>query len=229
MSIVGKKRLGLFGGTFDPVHAGHLAVARHAAQHLSLAEVVFIPAADPPHKRSTAVSFTHRVAMLEIALQECRQNFTVSLLEGERESPSYTVDTLFRLKQQTGESNTKLFFIIGADSLIELHLWYRYQRLFELTDFVVVSRPGVDLSRVTEAINNLPGEFMCQNSEKMHWQRSDGASMYYLDGCNAAVSSSEIRNQLKAGNHPESIAPGVLDYIVSNRLYLHKPHGTQQD
>lgn len=212
-----KRRIGLLGGTFDPVHEGHVAVAEQAEVSLSLDRILFIPAADPPHKKQPGASYSHRVAMLELALEGTHKEYEISLLEAERQAPSYTVDTLLELKKRLG--NEGFFFIMGADSLLDLHLWYRFRELPGLTDFIIAARPGISLHDVHFAVEQLPGSFVF-NAQEMSWQRLDGAAIYYLAEVSRAVSSSEIRRQLSRGQRPASVNSRVLDYIAVNRLYL---------
>lgn len=219
-----KQKIGLLGGTFDPVHDGHLAIACRAEEALLLDRVIFIPAADPPHKKGTYASYGHRVAMLEAALADPGdynkknkyKKFEISLLEAERATPSYTVDTLLELKKRLGEQH--FYFIIGADSLLELHLWYHYQELPDLTDFIVVARPGISMQEIKQAISRLSGPFIADESQQ-HWRRSDGAEIVYLADVCKSISSSTIRMQLAQGQHPDTVNRRVLDYIFEHRLY----------
>ncbi|MCI5164101.1 MAG: nicotinate (nicotinamide) nucleotide adenylyltransferase, partial [Candidatus Electrothrix sp. AX5] len=176
-----KKRVGLFGGTFDPVHNGHLAIACQAAEEARLDQVLFIPAADPPHKKTPGASYWHRVAMLEIMLetalsgpsieQDC---FAISLLEAELPFPSYTVDTLAELKKRL--HGPIFYFIIGADSLLDLHRWYQYQKLLSQTNFIILSRPGIPLVAMQDAVQQLPGPFLSEMSfgQQKRWRRFEG-------------------------------------------------------
>ena len=219
-----KQKIGILGGTFDPVHDGHLAIAGRAEEALSLDLVIFIPAADPPHKKGTYASYGHRVAMLEAALADpgdCNKKnkykkFEISLLEAERATPSYTVDTLLELKKRLGEQY--FYFIIGADSLLELHLWYHYQELPDLTDFIVVARPGISMQEIKQAISRLSGPFISDESQQQ-WRRSDGAEIVYLADVCKSISSSTIRMQLAQGQCPDTVNRRVLDYIFEHRLY----------
>ena len=216
-----KQKIGILGGTFDPVHDGHLAIADRAEQALSLDRVIFIPAADPPHKKRTDASYAHRVAMLEAALAgtgelKKKHKFEISLLEAERSAPSYTVDTLLELRQRLGEQ--QFYFIIGADSLVELHLWYHYRKLPELTHFIVVARPGISKQEVELAISRLPGIFILDESQHC-WKRKDGAEIVYLADVCKNISSSAIRKQLARGQRPDTVHKRVLDYIFEHRLY----------
>ncbi len=228
------RRVGLLGGTFDPVHVGHVAIAELALEALALDEVLFIPAADPPHKKRPIAGYEHRVAMLEYALG-CqdkvtgneKNKFCVSLIESELSLPSYTVDTLYELKKRLGD-DLKLYFIIGADSLLEFHLWYRYLELLTLTSFIVVARPAIANAEVTKAIEDLPGSFIPQSDTNKCWQRVDGAEIVYLSESKQNISSSIIRRQLAAGKLPGTVNSRVLQYINTHGLYIHNTLCTAQ-
>ncbi len=215
MGQVKGRKVGLLGGTFDPVHEGHLAIAELACREIGLQELLFLPAPDPPHKKQPGAPFHHRAAMLELALAG-RDDWSLSLLEAELGCPSYTVDTLLELKKRLGDQ--RFFFIMGADSLLELHLWYRYQDLLELTDLVVAARPGISPEQVERAVAQLPGDFSPLAGPK-GWRRSDGCTLFYLARAAAAVSSSMVREQLRNGRQPAAVPPPVLDYIKSHHLY----------
>ena len=233
-----KERIGLFGGTFDPVHAGHLAIAERAAQQLRLDRVIFIPAADPPHKKKPTASYGHRVAMLEAALAENENGdresarvgqgrFDISLLESELPVPSYTVDTLLELRRRLAWHST-FYFIIGADSLLDLHLWYCYQDLIRLTGFIVVSRPGISVAAMRRAVEQLPGPFLpdasgqlwrCANEAK----RSEGSEIVLVSNTlSHNISSSAVRRQLRNEEQPNVLPVRVLRYIMQQGLY--RPH-----
>jgi nicotinate-nucleotide adenylyltransferase len=223
-----KERIGLFGGTFDPVHAGHLAIAERAAQQLRLDRVIFIPAAVPPHKKKPTASYGHRVAMLEAALAGNGESagagqgrFNISLLESELPVPSYTVDTLLELKKRLAGHST-FYFIIGADSLLELRLWYRYQDLIRLTGFIVVSRPGISVTAMHRAIERLPGPFLPDASKQL-WRcanESDGSEIALVSNTlSHNISSSAARRQLRNREQPNVLPVRVLRYIMQQGLY----------
>jgi nicotinate-nucleotide adenylyltransferase len=136
--------VGLLGGTFDPIHYGHLAVARAAQQALDLDHVRFIPAARPPHRPdSPHASEYHRVAMIRLAIADA-SGWEVSDLELRRHGPSYTYDTLITLNRD-GLPPSQIFFITGADAFAEIATWHRYPEVLDLAHFVVVARPGYSL------------------------------------------------------------------------------------
>ncbi len=141
-------RIGYLGGTFDPVHVGHLISARELADALRLDRVVWLPAKQPPHKAGRTVSaLTDRVAMLELAIAD-EPDFAIDLRETRRDGPSYTFDTLSALRDERPDDER--FFLIGADSLAQLHTWYRAAELPSLAQFATAVRPGTTIGDLAE-------------------------------------------------------------------------------
>ncbi len=198
------------------MHEGHLVLARAAIAECGLDAVIFIPAARPPHKQQPVASFEHRVAMLREALAD-QDGMTVSLIEAERDTPSYTIDTVREI-QKRHPGDQEFFFIIGADSLVELHLWYRYQELLEEVRFIVAARPGISFSRLAAAVARLPGGFV-YDSRLRSWQRGDGACIHYLADVRVEVSSSEVRRLLARGRPTPMLPARVRRYIETHQLY----------
>jgi len=187
-------RLAIFGGTFDPVHNGHLTIARMAADHFCLDRVLFVPAEHPPHKSGvTEAPFNDRVHMVELACAD-EPRFAVSRIE-EGTKRSYSIDTIDKVKAKLAPAD-KLFFIIGADAFAEIRTWHRWQDVARAVCFLVVSRPGHTYETPAEV------------------------SVQRLDTVDLPVSSSEIRRALAAGLRPRDIAERVLEYISKHRLYL---------
>jgi nicotinate-nucleotide adenylyltransferase len=183
-------RLGLFGGTFDPIHNAHLIVAREAADQFSLERVLFVPAAHPPHKsESLGASYEDRYAMVALACQ-IDSRFEASRLE-EGDEKSYSIQTVEKARGTVED----LYFIIGADAFAEITTWHRWAELLALTDFIVVTRPG------------------------HHYQCPKGARVHRLDTLALPASSSDIRQQLTEGRIPSELPPPVVDYIVERGLY----------
>lgn len=147
-------KLGILGGTFDPIHYGHLVVAEECRARLGLDVVLFIPAGQPPHKRGRIVSpAEHRVEMVRLAIAS-NPGFELSRIEVDRVGPSYTVDTLARLREEYGPS-TRLYFVVGMDALAEILTWHQPARLLSLCQVVAVTRPGFadfDLAALESAI-----------------------------------------------------------------------------
>ena len=203
------RRIGLLGGSFDPVHAGHLFVAEEALKAAELDEVLFVPAARPPHKLDKVLSSGEdRVALLELALRGTPE-FGVEVLELNREGPSYTIDTVRALLERLGGAEeVELFLIIGGDNLPGLGAWREAESLMELVTPLVVDR-GVDLKAVLEGIEgSLPRHLL----EKLR----DG--LLRLDPHPA--SSTAIRAMLCRGEDPgEHLPAGCLEVVKERGLY----------
>ncbi|HHD62944.1 MAG TPA: nicotinate (nicotinamide) nucleotide adenylyltransferase [Desulfobulbaceae bacterium] len=209
-------RIGIFGGTFDPVHEGHVRLAEFVLAQGIVDLILFLPAARPPHKAEAIAPFFHRISMLKKVISG-RAEFAVSTLEGRRQGPSYTVDSLQALKCEYGD--TRLFFLLGADSLIELHHWHHFAEIFQLAALIVAARSGLSDEQCYQAIRKLPGNFTSDRQCRL-WKRDDGAEIYYLKGFSCPVSSSEVRKQLQKGVRPQGVAAEVFWYIQEHKLYL---------
>jgi nicotinate-nucleotide adenylyltransferase len=194
-------RIGLMGGTFDPVHYGHLVIAEVARDEFSLDQVVWIPAGDPPHKKDYAVTpQEHRYAMVVLATA-ANARFVVSRLELERQGPSYTIDTIRSLQQ--ARPGTELFFITGADAILEILTWHRHADLIRTCRFIAVTRPGYDLSRMGAI---LPPDYLRQIST--------------LTAPGVDISSTSIRERLRTGAPVRYLVPDVVEaYLRKHRLY----------
>jgi nicotinate-nucleotide adenylyltransferase len=185
-------RLAIFGGTFDPIHKGHLAIARRAARHFRLDRVLFVPAHHPPHKGGvTNASYDDRVRMVELACKG-RAGFEVSRLE-EGTERSYSIDTIEKVARMAPAD--ELYFLIGADAFAEVRTWRRWRDVAGSVRFLVVSRPG--------------------------WQYETPAEVRLerLDTVVLPISSSDVRKALAAGRKPAEVPRQVLDYILKNGLY----------
>ena len=200
-------RVALFGGTFDPPHRGHVAIARAAADRFALDTVFFAPAGRQPLKGNTATaSFEERLAMATLTCME-DPRFAVSNLDAPLPdgSPNYTVDTLARLA--TSLPDATLFSLIGADSFRSLGHWREPQRLFELAEWIVVSRPGFDLPEHAEP-------------EGMALTDAQRARMHLLDSVHEDVSATLLRSRLRDGDPSEDLLPPlVARYIQEQKLY----------
>lgn len=149
-----RNRIGLMGGTFDPVHYGHLWVAEAAREAFLLDQVVWVPAGDPPHKEGALADQEHRYSMALLATAT-HPAFEVSRFELERTGPSYSLYTIQHFREQHAEA--ELFFIIGADAVLDLLTWYRHDEVMQLCRFIALARPGYDLERLKTV---LPGEYL---------------------------------------------------------------------
>jgi len=219
-----KQQIGLLGGTFDPVHNGHLAVANHVLQALALDSIWFIPASKPPHKAGhgdgrAISSFTHRITMLERAIHN-NAKFVVSDIEAKRSEPSYSIDTINILRKQIGQ-HVELFFIIGADAFFEIDTWKRYAKLPTLVNFVIMSRPGYPPEKVGEAIRrNFIGYIYDPSRETWSSPKSKGS--FILQHMQpVSVSSTDIRGKVRNSEDITGLVPSAVEeYIKKQKLYI---------
>jgi nicotinate-nucleotide adenylyltransferase len=230
--------IGLFGGTFDPVHCGHLALARAARERCNLSRILFVPANVPPHKQSQPLSaFAHRYAMIALATAQ-EKDFAPSLLEAPEDSeasglgkkksvvekPNYTIDTAKRLKQSFKKAD-RLFLLIGIDAFKDIAKWRQSEALFRECEFVVASRPGFSLADVANA---LPASLRPRQEVTRPFHRQaatgdlvlSGVTIHLLDDVYQNISSTTIR-QAVATAKPlgRFVDPPVADYIKKLGLY----------
>lgn len=219
--------IALFGGTFDPIHRGHLEVARAAARRFALREVHFVPANVPPHKQRREYSdFAHRYAMVALALAE-EKNFIPSLLEapGSAEGPSYSVETVRRVRARLGKSD-HLYFIIGMDAFLEVATWREPEPLMRMAEFIVASRPGFSMSDVAAA---LPESIRPRDAVRKAFAKRPASAgtlvlgeitLHLLDEVRVPLSSSKIRaGAARGGNLTRDVGAAVAAYIKKTHLY----------
>lgn len=206
-------RLGVLGGTFDPIHHGHLDVANAARRALDLAPVLVVPSHIPPHRRAPWASAAHRFAMAALAIEGCPE-LQVSAMEMEDSAPSYTATTIARLTSR-GVAGRDLFFITGADAFRDIGSWMDYPALLDRCHFVVVSRPGHPVGALSALLPDL--------APRMHeapGEIPESPSILLVGAQTAAVSSTEIRDRIRNGESIEGMVPGpVSDYIREHGLY----------
>jgi nicotinate-nucleotide adenylyltransferase len=221
----GRKRIAIYGGTFDPVHNGHVALAKNVLRLFELSEVLFIPAHLAPHKRGRVPTpGLHRYAMLALATQ-ADERLRVSSIELDAPEKPYTVETLSRLKEDAGES-ARLFFMMGADSWADITTWREWEKLLGLSDHIVVTRPGYELSteHVSQGVRERILDLRGASAENI--ARAVGADVgpkiYATDAVLMDVSATEIRRAAREGRASDlsnMIPPPVADYIKKYRLY----------
>ncbi len=199
------KRIGIMGGTFNPPHNGHLALARAAMKEFVLDSVIFIPSANPPHKNpKDIIDKEHRFRMTQLAIEGI-PNFSISRVELDRKGISYAVDTFNALKHIYGK-RAKLFYIMGLDSINEILDWKKPLELFKLCEFIVGTRPGTKIRTFKRLVKFPP---LQKEVDKIHLMELE-----------EDISSSDIRKKLKEGKYAARVVPGkVLNYIRENRLY----------
>lgn len=191
-------KVGVFGGTFDPIHLGHLLLAQQALEEGQLDQVWFIPAGEPPHKRDKAITPAHhRARMVELAIED-NPAFCLSRIELEREGPSYTIDTLEELTDKY--PNYRFFLIIGADMVKDLPHWYKIKKILQYVRVIGLKRPGV-------STDGLPVEM----AERVIWIR---------EAIETNISSTAIRERLSQGKSVRYLVPDpVCQYMKEYRLY----------
>jgi len=212
------QRIGILGGTFDPVHNGHLAIAAKAKADFALDSFLFIPAHQPPHKPDYIISsFEDRVAMLECAISR-ESGFFVSRLEAARPGPSYSIDTITFLRQQVG-SKIKLFFTIGMDSFAEIMTWKNYEGLLQLADFIVADRPGQSMAAMAAIIKQYFPHHHYDDGRKA-WVAASDYGMIYPMQISVPVSATEIRIRVREGKPIDDLVPASVSlYIMKHNLY----------
>lgn len=193
-------RCAILGGTFDPVHTGHINMAKSAIEQFNLNKLILVPNGNPPHKEENSYTdFCHRYNMLKIAFSKI-PNTEVSSYEASNEKRHYSVDTMRYFRTLLGEDT---FFIIGADSLLSIHLWRDSETLLKENKFIVF--PREDDKKLKSAIEKY---------------REVGAKIFLSDTVHWDISSTDVRKMLKTGSLPDGmITPEVLEYIEDNSLY----------
>ena len=211
--------IGIVGGTFNPVHFGHLRAAEEVAEFLQLGQVIFIPAAIPPHKSAEGVvSFDHRWRMLELAVSG-NPRFVLSDLEHQRPGKSYSVETLTQLSSRYGRDE-QLYFVLGLDVFLELPTWKSYRQLFNLCHFVIVSRPGFAPESLDIMLKTKIDGSYSFDSKVQGYVHSNQYSVYYREITLLDISSSNIRDLLASGCSVRYLLPDkVEDYIRRQGLY----------
>ena len=210
-----KEPIALFGGTFDPVHYGHLRCADEARLKLGLKNLYLLPAGTPPHRKPPQATTKQRLEMLQLVQQEFPQ-LEIDDRETRRSGPSYMVDTLQELRAEFPQ--TPLLLLIGQDAANQLHSWFHWQQLFDLAHIVILTRPGAkaeyrsDLARQIQRRLGADVQSLC---------RSEAGGVLYLEVTAIDVSATSIKSIIRLGRSPHSMLPGaVLDYINENQLYL---------
>ena len=193
-------KLGIMGGTFNPPHLGHLICAEEVYDHFKFDKAIFIPSARPPHKAdSEVIDAQHRYMMTVLAVKD-NPHFEVSRIELDRPGRSYSIETVRELKRRF-DDDTEIYWIIGADSVLEMFIWKNVYELLDMCNFVAINRPGYDLSRADR-------RFL----EKVQ--------LFEVTGVD--ISASEIRRRVRAGKSIKYLVPlDVENYIYENGLYSH--------
>lgn len=221
--------IALFGGTFDPIHIGHLQAAAAAAQEFQLDQVLFIPTGNPPHKhRRELTAFPHRFAMVALACAEDHR-FLPSILEAPTADgrPQYSIETARKAKKSLGPKDT-LFFLLGADSFLDLPHWKDYRRLFELINFIVVSRPGFEEGDISKVVPRhlLRAGQISTGPDTVQLRHS---TLSILRGVEVPVAARDIREAIREGHSVAGLVPPLVEqYILKAELYRPREAGHQR-
>lgn len=210
--------LGILGGTFDPIHAGHLRLAEEACDQLGLAAVRWLPAGQPTHRHPPASSATHRLEMVRIAIAG-NPRFHLDDHEAHSTAPSYTVPTLQRLRATPGVASS-LVLLLGADAFLGLESWHCWRELFALAHIAVATRPGTTIES-TALSPALSAEFAARKvTTPAAFQTAPAGHILSFPFTALDISATQLRAQLKTGHSPRYLLPDpVLDYIFSHHLY----------
>jgi nicotinate-nucleotide adenylyltransferase len=212
-------KIGLFGGTFNPVHLAHLRIAEEIRETFALSKVIFIPAATPPHKPlADDLSFAERMKMVAMAIRG-NSFFTVSDLEGRREGKSYSIDTLREFRKLYPRD--EFFLLMGSDSFADFRTWREYKAIFTCCNIVVITRPGSPLSLRSALPDDVAPEFCYHEATNVLSHRS-GYSVYSLEGSLLDISSTAIRSRVRQGKSITYLVPATVEqYIKQQRFYAY--------
>jgi nicotinate-nucleotide adenylyltransferase len=228
-------RIGLLGGTLDPIHLGHVDTALAARQALDLDRVIVLPSSVPPHRQYQPVaSRFHRFAMTALAVNGV-DGLAASDLELGAAGPSYTADTLVRFRENSGLPALQVFFITGADAFAEIETWHRYPDVLDLSHFVVISRPGFPVealrtrlpalaARMASAPSGAHGARFVHAGVESGRSAREFPAIFLVDALTPDVSSTDIRRRLRAGEAPTGLVPAAVErHIVQHGLYTDGP------
>lgn len=202
-----KRKVGIMGGSFDPIHLGHLVVANEVLNIYKLDEIIFVPTGDPPHKKGLKAESFHRLLMVNMAVLS-NDKFYVSDIEIKNPGKSYTLNTLRELKKLYPD--TEFYFITGTDAVIDLPSWHEPEEVLKLCSFIAVSRPGISSEEVKNKINEI--------------QKKYGGTIELLQVPMLQISSTNIRERFALGISAKYLLPQAVEqYIIKNELYKECP------
>jgi len=213
------KKIGLFGGTFNPIHFGHLRSAEEIYEIFGLQKVIFIPAADPPHKKKeNIIPASWRARMVKLAIAD-NPRFSLSLVELRRKGKSYSVETIWHFRRRFGQ-RVQLYFIVGLDAFLEINTWKDYPTLFQLCHFVIMARPGF---KKNFSADHLPVELrnsFCYDKKQRGFIHESGFGVFPREITGLDISSTMIREKIAQGQSIKYLLPaGVEDFIYRHKLY----------
>ncbi len=192
------KKIGIMGGTFDPIHYGHLVTAEEVRVKFGLTDVIFVPSGNPPHKIGRKITCVEHRYLMTVLATVTNLFFSVSRVEIDRKGPSYAIDTITQLKSMAGDE-TELYFITGADAFLQMDKWYKAEELVKMCNFVAATRPGYPIERLDNRFSKY---------------------IEIVEVPALSISSTDIRKRVKEGRSIKYLLPeAVEDYIFKNGLY----------
>lgn len=210
------KTIGILGGTFNPVHFGHLRMAQELANNLELDEVRFIPAANPPHKTTPTISAEHRAAMVCLGIAD-NPIFTFDERELHRTGASYTIDTLQSLRDELG-AKISITLFMGSDAFTKFDTWHRWQEIIQFCHIALVQRPRANTHKLPEVLENFLHQHYTEHSDDMHTSPAGFITMQKITALD--ISSTAIRHALQHQNSARYLMPdSVIAYIHDHHLY----------
>ena len=221
MSNSGPPLVGIFGGTFDPIHYGHLRIAEEIVETVGLQKMYFVPAGMPRLRHSPVASPKHRVEIVRLAIQK-NPAFVLDDREVYRDGVSYSIDSVREFKQEFGEE-VRLCLVLGVDAFIKLSKWNNWKELFNLCHFIISTRPGYILTSINEL---LPKELREECSQR--WvssaeslRKDTGGLIFIASTTMLGISATSIRADIAVGRSVRYLVPGIaINYILANKLYL---------
>lgn len=202
----GSCKIGIMGGTFDPIHYGHLVLAEEIRNNFDLDKIFFVPAGTPPHKKKAGMTDKEQRYTMTLLASMTNPNFEVSKIEIESEEVSYTINTIKKIKEKLQNDQVEIYFITGADAIMEIETWKDYKELLTLCSFIGATRPGIHAETLEHKIEELRTTY----NAKIHLTRIPGL----------AISSTDIRNRVKEGRAFKYLLPESVEaFIVKNNLY----------
>jgi nicotinate-nucleotide adenylyltransferase len=210
LKLIKKKHLkiGIMGGTFNPIHYGHMVTAEEALKQFKLDKVIFIPTGKPPHKTTVVLANAEDRYLMTVIATASNKDFLVSRIEIDRKEKTYTIDTLRSLKQIFGDTAT-LYFITGADAILEILTWKNTREITDLCKFIAATRPGYDIRKIEDLKEKLFGSLKKAENR-----------IFLMEIPALAISSTDIRSRIKNNRTINYLLPeGVCNYLLKHELY----------
>jgi nicotinate-nucleotide adenylyltransferase len=210
-------RIGIFGGTFNPVHHGHLRSAEEVREAFALDRIYFVPAAQPPHKKTNALAdANHRLKMVELAVAD-NPSFIASTIELDRSGPSYSIDTIRRF--HTDLPDAVFFFILGLDAFREIHTWKEYTLIPSLCNLIVTSRPGISTPPIDQFIPVALQTTLWYDPALKMYRHTSGHCLAFHEIQGLNISASQIRQIVRRGKSLRYLVPSAVEAYIAEHIF----------